>query len=34
MTQKRAGHRSLTTTAIYANALGLEERNIASRLRK
>lgn len=34
MAQKWAGHSSLTTTAIYANALGLEERNIASRLWK
>ncbi|RZK25133.1 MAG: site-specific integrase, partial [Flavobacterium sp.] len=34
MVQKWAGHSSLTTTAIYANALGLEERNIASRLWK
>jgi integrase/recombinase XerD len=32
MAQKWAGHSSLTTTAIYANALGPEERNIASRL--
>lgn len=34
MAQKWAGHSSLTTTAIYADALGLEERNIASRLWK
>jgi integrase/recombinase XerD len=32
MAQKWAGHSSLTTTAIYANALGPEERNIAARL--
>lgn len=32
MAQKWAGHSSLTTTAIYANALGPEERSIASRL--
>lgn len=32
MAQKWAGYSSLTTTAIYADALGPEERNIASRL--
>ena len=32
MVQKWLGHASLTTTAIYADAVGEEERNIASRL--
>ncbi len=32
MVQKWLGHTSPTTTAIYANALGQEERNIARRL--
>lgn len=32
MAKKWAGHSSLTTTAIYADALGTEERNIAARL--
>lgn len=32
MAQKWLGHSSITTTAIYANALGAEERSIASRL--
>ena len=32
MVQKWLGHSSPTTTAIYANAVGEEERNIASRL--
>lgn len=32
MAQKWAGHSSLAVTAIYANAIGKEERNIASRL--
>ncbi|MEL7252813.1 MAG: tyrosine-type recombinase/integrase [Pseudomonadota bacterium] len=30
--QKWMGHASMTTTAIYANALGAEERQIASRM--
>jgi integrase len=32
MAQKWLGHSHITTTAIYADALGLEERNIAARL--
>lgn len=32
MAQKWAGHSSLTTTAIYADAQGAEERNLAARL--
>ena len=32
MVQKWMGHTSITTTAIYANATGEEERNIATRL--
>jgi site-specific recombinase XerD len=30
--QRWLGHAQLTTTAIYANAVGPEERNIASRM--
>jgi integrase/recombinase XerD len=30
--QRWLGHAQLTTTAIYANAVGSEERNIASRM--
>jgi integrase len=32
MLQKWLGHSQMTTTAIYANASGVEERNIASRM--
>ena len=32
LVQKWMGHTSITTTAIYANASGEEERNIAARL--
>jgi integrase/recombinase XerD len=32
MVQKWLGHSQLTTTAIYANAVGEEERSIASRM--
>jgi len=32
MMQKWMGHASMETTAIYANALGREERKIASKL--
>jgi integrase/recombinase XerD len=32
MVQKWLGHSQLTTTAIYANAVGEEEQNIASRM--
>ena len=32
MVQKRLGHSQLTTTAIYANAVGEEEQSIASRM--
>lgn len=32
MAQKWAGHSSLSTTAIYANAQGAEERSLAERL--
>jgi site-specific recombinase XerD len=32
MVQKWLGHSQLTTTAIYANAVGEEEQNIAARM--
>ena len=32
MVQRWMGHSHITTTAIYANALGEEERKIASRM--
>jgi integrase/recombinase XerD len=32
MVQKWLGHAQLTTTAIYANAVGEEEQSIASRM--
>jgi site-specific recombinase XerD len=32
MVQKWLGHSQLTTTAIYANAVGEEEQSIASRM--
>jgi integrase/recombinase XerD len=32
MVQKWLGHSQLTTTAVYANAVGEEEQNIASRM--
>ena len=32
MVQKWLGHSQLTTTAFYANAVGEEEQNIASRM--
>ena len=32
MVQKWLGHAQLTTTAIYANAVGVEEQDIASRM--
>jgi len=32
MVQKWLGHAQLTTTAIYANAVGEEEQNIAARM--
>jgi integrase/recombinase XerD len=33
MVQKWLGHARLATTAIYANAVGEEEQNIAARMR-
>jgi site-specific recombinase XerD len=32
LVQKWLGHAQLTTTAIYANAIGAEEQDIASRM--
>jgi site-specific recombinase XerD len=32
LVQKRLGHEQLSTTAIYANAVGAEEKNITSRM--
>ncbi len=32
MVQKRLGHAQLTTTAIYANAVGEDEQSIAARM--